>query len=339
LQIKNDFSSNQKQYRINSIFSFMEILVTGGAGFIGSHLIDALILEGHQILVVDSLIEGHKENIQPHIDSGKCKFIKGDIRDKDLILGLPKVDMIYHMAADPDVRTSVPNPMVSYDHNMNGTMNVLEYARAQGVKKFMFASSGGTVYGDVEKFPVTEDFVLKPISPYGASKAAMEMYLSAYANAYEIKMASVRYANIFGERSTHGVGFDFFNNLNANPSELTILGDGLQQKSYLHVSDCVKATVLVGNNLDNQKKWYDYFNVGSEEWHTVKQIASIYEKELGLENVEHKFTGGSRGWVGDVSKMLLSTEKIEKLGYKALVSYIEGVHLYCDWLNTRKSEK
>ena len=313
----------------------MKILITGGAGFIGSHLVDYLIAQSHSIVVLDSLIEGHLETIQPQIDAGKCKFIKGDIRDKTLMLEkLEATDMIYHWAADPDVRASVPNPMVSYDHNMNGTLNVLEYARKHNIKKIMFASSGGTVYGDVEIFPVVENSPLRPISPYGASKAAAEMYLSAYANAYEIKIGVVRYANIFGERSMHGVGFDFFNKLNCDGSELTILGDGMQQKSYLHVSDCVKATVLVGDSLDAQEKWYEYYNVGSEEWHTVKQIAAMYEAELGLTSVEHKFTGGARGWVGDVAKMLLSIEKINKLGYIPQVSFKEGVHLYCDWLKT-----
>jgi UDP-glucose 4-epimerase len=316
----------------------MKILVTGGAGFIGSHLIDYLIAKGHDIVCIDSLISGHQKNIQGHIDSGKCQFIKGDIREKELILNnIPVVDMIYHMAADPDVRMSVPNPMGSYDHNMNGTMNLLEYMRSKGVKKMVFASSGGTVYGEVDKFPITEDYLLLPISPYGASKAAAEMYCSAYAHAYEKKIAAVRYANIFGERSTHGVGYDFFYKLKENPTELTILGDGTQQKSYLHVSDTVIGTVLVGDNLDKQMKPYDFYNVGSEEWFTVVELAEIYAKELGLSKVKHKFTGGSRGWVGDVAKSLMSIEKIKKLGYENKVSYVQGVHLYCNWLEKLKS--
>lgn len=311
----------------------MKILVTGGAGFIGSHLVDALIAKGHTTIVVDSLIEGRKENIEHQLNAGKCEFIKGDIRDKDLILNkLPKVDMVYHFAADPDVRSSVPNPMGSYDHNMNGTLNILEYIRAKGIKKMVFASSGGTVYGEVDKFPVDENFILMPISPYGASKAAAEMYLSAYASAYEIKIATVRFANIFGDRSLHGVGYDFFLKLKENPNELTILGDGTQQKSYLYVSDAVDASVLVGMNLDNQKKWYDYYNVGSDDWFDVKTIAGMYEEEMGLKSVKHGFTGGTKGWVGDVAKMLLSTEKIRKIGYSDKVSFKEGVHRYVTWL-------
>ncbi len=317
----------------------MKILLTGGAGFIGSHLNDLLIENGHQTIVVDSLIDGYVENIQHQIDKGVCEFIEEDIRDEKVFLDtFNSVDLVYHLAADPDVRSSVPNPMVSYDHNMNGTMNVLEYMREHDVKKMVFASSGGTVYGDVEKFPVAEDTVLKPISPYGASKAAAEMYLSAYAHSYGMKIASVRYANIFGERSRHGVGWDFYHKLKENPKELTILGNGMQQKSYLHVSDCVRATMLVGNSLDDQAKPYDYFNVGSKEWYTVKEIAKIYEEELGLDSVEHKFTGGERGWKGDVAKTLLSLEKIEKLGFEPRLSYEEGVHLYCEWIASLEND-
>ena len=319
----------------------MKILVTGGAGFIASHLIDLILKDDptHQIIALDSLIDGHLENIMPHINSGQVEFLKGDIRNKDLILKqLDAVDMIFHLAADPDVRSSVPNPMSSYDHNMNGTMNILEYMRKYGITQMIFTSSGGTVYGEVDSFPITEGTLLNPISPYGASKAAAEMYLSAYANAYGMKIASVRFANIFGERSRHGVGFDFFNKLRKDPSKLSILGDGTQQKSYMHVEDCVKATLLVGKNLDNQEKPYDYYNVGSEEWYTVDEIARIYQKEMGLADVKHEYSGGKRGWTGDVAKMLLSLDKIKSLGFIEKINYQEGVKRYVNWLNVFTKE-
>lgn len=311
----------------------MDVLVTGGAGFIGSHLVDALIDLGHHVIVVDSLIEGRMDNIQSRIDAGDCVFLQGDIRDSDFCQQkIPAVEMIYHFAADPDVRTSVPHPMVSFDHNMNGTLNILEFARLHNVKKMVFASSGGTVYGESDIFPLKESFVLRPISPYGASKAAAEMYLAAYAHSYQMKIGTVRFANIFGERSHHGVGYDFFHHLHENPAELTILGDGTQQKSYLHVSDAVHATILVGDHLDAQSLWYDYYNVGSEDWFTVDDIAGIYERELGLKNVKHAYTGGKKGWVGDVAKMILSIEKIKKIGFSPQISFQEGVHRYCGWL-------
>lgn len=317
----------------------MNILVTGGAGFIGSHLVDALAAQNHSIIIVDSLIDGYLSNIQAQIDAKKCKFIQGDIRDSDLMLSiLPKVDIVFHFAADPDVRTSVPNPMSSYDHNMNGTMNVLEYMRKHDIRKMLFASSGGTVYGEVDSYPVLENSPFRPISPYGASKAAAETYLSAYANAYGMKIASVRFANIFGERSRHGVGWDFYHHLKENPKELTILGDGSQQKSYLHVEDTINGVLLVSQNLEVQTRAYEYFNVGSDSWYTVNEIAEIYEKEMGLENVHHTYTGGSKGWVGDVAKTLLSIEKIKELGFKEQVSYREGVHRYVEWMSALKPE-
>ncbi|MHA1563240.1 MAG: SDR family NAD(P)-dependent oxidoreductase [Promethearchaeota archaeon] len=310
------------------------VLVTGGAGFIGSHLVDGLIKNGHNVIVLDNLVEGILENIQKHIDSGKCQFIKEDILNLEFMLEkLPEVDIIYHFAADPDVRLSVPKPINSFNINVQGTLNVLEYARKYNINKFIFASSGGTVYGDVDVFPITEEIPFKPISPYGASKAAAEMYLSAYASSYHIKSASLRFANIIGERSLHGIGFDFFKHLNENPNVLNILGDGTQKKSYLHVSDTIEAVLLIANNLDNQKKWYDFYNLGSEDWYTVNEIADIYEKELNLSNVKHSYSGRSNGgWVGDVAKMILSIDKIKKLGFLPKVSFEEGVHRYCEWL-------
>ncbi len=310
------------------------ILVTGGAGFIGSHLVDALIKNGHFVIVLDNLIEGKISNIQSHIDNGKCQFIKEDILNLEFMLEkLPKVDIIYHFAADPDVRASVPNPLNSFKINVQGTINVLEYARKYNINKFIFASSGGTVYGDVDVFPITEEIAFKPISPYGASKAAAEMYLSAYASSYHIKSASLRFANIIGERSLHGIGFDFFNHLNENPNILNILGDGTQKKSYLHVSDTIDAVLLVAYNLDNQRSWYDFYNLGSEDWYTVNEIADIYESELNLSNVKHSYSGRSNGgWVGDVAKMILSIEKIKKLGFLPKISFKEGIHRYCEWL-------
>ncbi len=317
----------------------MKCLVTGGAGFIGSHLVDALIEAQHEVIVVDSLIDGHMENLEGAMASGRCTFIKNDIRDTNFMVNsLTPVEIVFHFAADPDVRNSVPKPMNSYDHNMNGTLNVLEYMRKHQIKKLVFASSGGTIYGDVDTFPMTEDLNMRPISPYGASKAAAEMYLSAYCHSYEMKMGTVRFANIFGERSRHGVGFDFFHKLKKDPSHLSILGDGKQQKSYLHVSDAIDAVIRVANSLDSQEKPYEFYNVGSEEWFSVIEIAAIFEELMGLTDVQHDFTGGAKGWVGDVNKMLLSVEKIKRLDYFAQIPFKEGVRRYITWLESYYQE-
>ncbi|MHA1340693.1 MAG: GDP-mannose 4,6-dehydratase [Promethearchaeota archaeon] len=310
-----------------------KILVTGGAGFIGSHLVDKLIELENDVYVIDNLLTTDTRSIKSQIEKGKCKFIKKDLRDAECFKDIPKdFDYIFHLAADPNVKTSVENPINSFNHNVLGTINLLEFTRKIHPKGFIFASSGGTLYGDVENFPITENDVLKPISPYGASKAACEMYISAYANAYQFKAVSGRYANIFGERSTHGVTYDFYYKLKKNPNELEILGNGKQKKSYLHVSDCVEATILIGDNLMEQRQWYDYYNIGSEDWVTVDELALILEEELGLKNVKHKYTGGEKGWIGDVHKLLLSIEKIKKLGWKPKVSFKEAVRRYVKWL-------
>ncbi|MHA1729461.1 MAG: NAD-dependent epimerase/dehydratase family protein [Promethearchaeota archaeon] len=315
------------------------ILITGGAGFIGSHLVDKLIENKNSIFIVDSLISSTLEYINPHINSGKCKFFQIDLRKEGLFDNLKienNIDYIFHMAADPNVQKSVKHPIESFNHNVKGTINSLELARQLKVKGYIFASSGGTLYGDVEKFPITEFELLQPISPYGASKASGEMYVSAYANAYEFKAVSCRYANIFGERSNHGVSFDFYNKLKENPYELIILGDGMQRKSYLHVSDCVEATITLGDNLTKQKPWFDYYNIGSKDWIITKKIARIIEKEMNLKDVKHTFTGGKKGWVGDVHKMLLSIEKIEKsVGWLPKLTIKEGISRYINWMQNK----
>ncbi|MHA1820291.1 MAG: SDR family NAD(P)-dependent oxidoreductase [Promethearchaeota archaeon] len=311
------------------------IIVTGGAGFIGSHLVDKLMSNNNKVIVIDNLISSSEKYINKYYNDKNFKFLKIDIRDREDIESIEgDIDYIFHFAADPDVKKSVETPIISFNHNVVGTLNMLELARKKKVKGFIFASSGGTLYGDVERFPISEGDLLRPISPYGASKAAGEMYISAYSNAYEFKAVSARFANIFGERSSHGVSYDFFMKLKENPSELTILGDGLQQKSYLHVSDCIEAVMVLSDNLDKQEKWYDYYNVGSKEWVKVIDIAKIIEKEMGLTNVSHKFTGGKKGWVGDVHKMLLSIEKLESLGWEPRYNFEQGIHKYISWLES-----
>lgn len=288
----------------------MKILVTGGAGFIGSHLTEELSKE-HEVIVFDNFSSGRKE----FLDGIKCKVIKGDIRDKDKISNeLKDVDVCYHLAADPDVRKSYYKPIENFEIDCMGTVNVLEGCRRNDVSKFVFASSS-VVYG-IAEIPTPEDAPIRPISNYGAAKAASENYMMSYSNLYGIKCLSLRYANIIGPKSTHGICYDFYKKLKKNPRELEILGDGSQKKSYLHVRDCIDATLLAASVFFKSKKIFDVFNVGSEEQITVKEIADIIVNELNLKGVKYKFTGGKIGWPGDVPQMLLSIEKIKKLGWK-----------------------
>lgn len=307
----------------------MKILVTGGAGFIGSHVVDALVGQGHVVQVVDNLISSTTQFLQAHLTSGAVEFHQHDIRDLPFLLNhFTNLDVIYHLAADPSVKDSVQDPIESFDVNVRGTMNILELMRVNDIPRLVFTSSGGTLYGEPETFPTPETEPLHPISPYGASKAAGEMYLSAYADAYGLKISSARYANIFGPRSNHGVMYDFFQKLSANPTRLVILGDGSQEKSYLYVTDCVSATLRLGEYLDAQKHPYTFFNVGSPETVTVTEIARLMVDILGLDDATFEYTGGSRGWVGDVRKNFLAIEKLQRLGWAPRYTFREGLELY-----------
>ncbi|MEW6036201.1 MAG: NAD-dependent epimerase/dehydratase family protein [Candidatus Micrarchaeota archaeon] len=299
----------------------MKIAVTGGAGFIGSHLADSLVAEGHEALVIDDLSSGSKDNLNP-----RAAFVRKDIRT-DVSRHLKGCDAVFHLAADPDVRSSAENPRKSLDQNVLATFSLLESCRKAGVKRFVFASTS-TVYGEAAVIPTPETHPCMPISNYGASKLSCEAYVSSYSHCYGIKGTSLRLANIFGERSRHGVMFDFYNKLRRDPSRLEVLGDGKQDKSYLHVSDCVSAFLAAWKG---QKREYDVYNVGSSGRLKVDDLARLMCKTLGL-NPKLETTGTSRGWAGDVRLMQLDTKKLEALGWKEEVPFGEGLRRYLEWL-------
>ena len=302
------------------------IVVTGGAGFIGSHLVDRLLELGYEVLVIDNFCSGKIENLKQHEKNPNLKIVKADIRDKEIVKHLENAEAIFHLAADPDVRLSVENPSKSFEINMIGSFNVLEAARKLDIKDFIFTSSGGTVYGDTAK-PVDEEFRLRPISPYGASKAAFEMYLSAYAHSYGMNCISLRLGNIIGPRSTHGVTWDFFWKLKKDKSRLVILGNGEQEKSYLHVKDAISAIILAWK----KSKGFEAYNIAHEKTLKVREIARIVCEELKV-NPKFEFTGGERGWRGDVKIVKLKIEKIKKLGWKPRVEPEEAIRDYVKWL-------
>ncbi|MCD6576184.1 MAG: NAD-dependent epimerase/dehydratase family protein [Nanoarchaeota archaeon] len=305
----------------------MKILVTGGAGFIGSHLVEKLSKE-REVIVYDNFSSGKKE----FLDGINCEIIKGSILDLEKLKEAAKdVEIIYHLAADPDVRKSYYEPIKNFEIDAKGTLNVLEAARINDVKKFVFSSSS-VVYG-IAEIPTPEEAPIKPISNYGAAKASSENYMMSYSNLYGINCLSLRYANIIGPKSTHGIIFDFYHKLLKNPNELEILGDGTQKKSYLHVKDCVDATVFTAEKLN---KKYDVFNVGSEEQISVKGIAELIVNELGLSNVKFKFTGGKIGWPGDIPQMLLSIKKLKSLGWAPKYNIKEAI---IDTLNYLRDKK
>ncbi|MFW9845523.1 MAG: NAD-dependent epimerase/dehydratase family protein [Candidatus Thorarchaeota archaeon] len=307
-------------------------LVTGGAGFIGSHLVDRLITN-HEIIVLDNLSTGVKDNIAAHAEAPNFQFLKGSITSgADIKRAMEDVDIIYHFAAQPDVRVSTDRPLWDFDINVRGSLKILECARKRNVSKIVFASSGGTVYGTPEVLPTPESQPLRPISNYAAAKSAVEMYLSSYAELYGIDSVSLRLANIFGPRLTHGVIFDFYSKLKKNPTRLEVLGDGKQEKSYMYVSDAVEATLILARNIT---PGHTPVNIGSGERLRVSRIAELVIEGLQAYNAEIHYSGSERGWEGDVTITDLDFKLLKELGWKLKVPLERGVKLYIQWLIDR----
>jgi UDP-glucose 4-epimerase len=300
-----------------------KLLVTGGAGFIGSHLVGELA-KNNDVTVYDNFSSGKAE----FLDGVKCKIVKADILDlKTLNQYMKSVDECYHIAADPDVKGSFREPVKNFEQDCVGTVNVLEACRKNDVKSIAFASSS-VVYG-IAKVPTPEDAPIKPISNYGAAKAASENYLMSYSHLYGIKAVALRYANIIGPRSTHGICVDFYNKLRDNPKELEILGDGTQKKSYLHVNDCVAASIFAN---EKTKSGFETYNVGSDEQISVREMADVIVNHLGLKDVKYKFMGGKIGWPGDVPQMLLDISKLKGLGWRPRHSIRDSIVATLDYL-------
>jgi len=300
----------------------MFAVVTGGAGFIGSHLCDALVKRGDRVLVIDNMSAGTGDNLREHLESGKVSLIKADLLDDDWQEALKGADRVYHIAADPDVRGSAIAPAGVFENNVRATERVLEAMRIQGIPEIVFTSTS-TVYGEAEVIPTPENYSpMIPISVYAATKLACEAMISAYAATFGMKACVFRFANIIGPRSGHGVIWDFVHKLKENPEELEILGDGSQMKSYLSVEACVEAVLFAAEHSEGT---FSFFNVGSEDWINVTAIGEIIVSEMGLTDVKFRYTGGDRGWVGDVPKMQLSVDKLKSHGWKPPVGSEESV--------------
>jgi len=299
-------------------------VVTGGAGFIGSHLVDTLVAQGNEVLVIDSLCAGHRETIAQHIDSHRVRFVQKDLLCDGWQDAIQGADRLFHLAADPDVRRSAVNPDPTMQNNIMATYRVLEAMRRHDVPEVVFTSTS-TVYGDANVIPTPESYTpLNPISVYGATKLACEALISSYCHSFDMKAWIFRFANIIGARSGHGVISDFIHKLEKNPAELEILGDGKQTKSYLEVHECIAAMLFaVGHSRDT----INTFNIGSEDWIDVKSIAEIVVEEMHLPHVKFRFTGGERGWIGDVPKMQLAVDRIKALRWKPQVGSRESVRI------------
>jgi len=304
----------------------MKILITGGAGFIGSHLADLLLSKNYQAVAIDNLSLGRIENIKHLRGNKRFKFIKEDLLNFSKLERIFKnisFDAVFHLAANSDIQNSAKDPKIDLDNTFMTTWNVLECCRLFDVNKFVFASSSA-IYGNVDK-KLTEDLgPLFPISYYGASKLSSEAFISAYSYMNNIQTWILRFPNVVGERATHGVIYDFIKKLKNNPNKLEILGNGEQRKPYIYVKDLIEAVFFV---CQKTKGRLNYFNIGGEGRTAVKEIAKIICEEMKLGNVEFRYTGGESGWKGDVPYFEYDLSKIHKLGWRARYSSTEAVRI------------
>lgn len=267
----------------------MKAIVTGAAGFLGSHLTDKLLHEGYKVVGIDNLSNSSLENLRQALEHENFKFIRADLLEPETWIGEFKdAEIVFHLAANPEVRHSVREPLEHYHQNLTATMHVLEATRRHNVGTIVYASSS-TVYGDPETIPTPETHPRKPISVYGATKAAGEILVETYARLYKMKALILRYANIVGPRLSHGVIYDFLIKLQRNPYKLEILGDGTQKKSYIHVSDAVEATLQALKNHIERGEGAETYNIGNKDWITVKQIADTITKTLRLQQVKYTY--------------------------------------------------
>ena len=320
--------------------NFQKVLVTGGAGFIGSHLVDALMEQDVEVVVLDNLSKGRLENLAGWLGHPHFRFVKGDLIVPSSIEGSVKgCDVVFHLAANPEVRVGATETRVDYEQNVLATYNLLEAMRKSGGCGSIVFASTSTVYGEADVMPTPEDYgPLKPISLYGASKLACESLISGYSHMFGFRSVILRLANIVGPRSNHGVIHDFIEKLSENPRVLEVLGDGTQSKSYLHIDDCVEAFFVAAENVHDT---IEIYNVGSEDRVNVLTIAGMVAEEMGLGGVEICCTGGvdgGRGWMGDVKEMLLDVSKLKSLGWKPARSSVDAVRLAVKGILAEMSE-
>ncbi|QLH74469.1 MAG: NAD-dependent epimerase/dehydratase family protein [Methanomassiliicoccales archaeon] len=293
-----------------------KVMVTGCAGFIGSHLTDRLLSLGCDVVGIDNLSAGRMEFLSNAFQDDRFELVNADLLGNGLEDHMEGVEVVFHFAANPDVRQGPNNTRTHIDQNILATYRVLEVMRANGVKGICFPSTS-TVYGEPTVIPTPEDYgPLLPISIYGASKLACEALISSYAHTFDMEGVIYRFANVVGPRSTHNVLHDFIRKLREDPSRLEILGaEPGTNKSYVHVSDCVEGMVIGAERASEQVAVY---NIGSKDRLNVKGIADIVVEEMGLRDVRYEWTGGvkgGRGWVGDVKEMLLAIDALEAKGW------------------------
>jgi len=302
------------------------IVVTGCAGFIGSHLTDALLAMGNHVVGVDNLSAGRREFLENAEGYQDFRFVQADLLNDDLRTIFKGADAVMHLAANPDVRSGAKDTLSHYKQNIEVTYRVLEAMKETGTKDILFPSTS-TVYGEPTVIPTPEDYgPLVPISVYGATKLACEALICSYAHSFDMNGVIFRFANVVGTRSTHNVLHDFTNKLKADPGRLEILGsEPGTTKSYVHVEDCVRGMIIGAEYARNK---VEMFNLGSNDRMSVKDIADTVAEVMGLRGVRYEWTGGvqgGRGWIGDVKNMLLSSDKLRSYGWEPTMNSSQSI--------------
>jgi UDP-glucose 4-epimerase len=305
----------------------MKAFVTGGAGFIGSHLLRRLLSseKTERAVVYDNFTSGQRSYLQALLSDTRLSVVEGDLKDAGRVReSMEGCDTIFHLAANPDIAKAVTQPDIDFWEGTYLTQNVLEGMRQTGASH-IFYTSGSGVYGEDPAVNFPESYgPCIPISTYGASKLASESLIAAYCHMFGLVARIFRFANVVGPRQTHGVGYDFIRRLKNDPTGLRILGDGTQKKSYIHVDDVLEAIFLVASKAS---KSYDVFNVATGDYITVREIADLAVEIAGLNQgeVRYDFTGGDRGWKGDVPIVRFDCSKIKALGWRNQRSSAEAL--------------
>jgi UDP-glucose 4-epimerase len=294
------------------------VFIVGGAGFIGSHLTDRLLADQRVagVTLYDNFSSGREWHYEHHLGDERLAVVKGDVKDGELLTeAMRGHDVVVHLASNPDIARAMTDPTIDFDEGTLLTHRVVEAMRLAGVRRILYASGSG-VYGELGELEVAEDHgPLRPVSTYGASKLAGEALICSYCHMFDLRGAAFRFGNVVGPRQTHGVGFDFVRRLLQDPTHLTILGDGTQSKSYIHVDDVVSAVLTVAA-ADGAR--FDAFNVATGDYITVTEIAELAVDVLGRPagSVRFEYSGGDRGWKGDVPIVRLATTRMRATGWR-----------------------
>lgn len=306
----------------------MKYLVTGGAGFIGSHIVDHVLKNGHSVVVYDNFSTGKKLFIKHNLKNINFRLVTGDVLDtKKLTKAMTNVDFVFHFAAHADVKEGFVNHDIDHVQNLEATRSVLEAMRKNDVKKIAFASTS-SVYGDATIHPTPENYPFEPTSLYGASKASAECYINSYASYYDWNVYIFRFASLIGERYSHGIIFDILKKIKNGTKILQLFSDGTPRKSSVYIDDAIRAIFSV---INKSKKKINIFNIGQDDILTVNEIVETILNVAKIK-IDKKYKGGNRGWKGDNNFVHLNSKKLQSLGWKARYSFKDGIRKTVEYL-------